>query len=389
MIWIAKLFKARLAHILRRPYIWAFVLISAMAALFPVFGAAQGSRGVPVAVVDEDGGAQARQLAAYISEDSIMDITETDRDSALSLLSRGRLEGVFVIKHGFSEKILAGDFDDTVILYTSPSSSVIKTLSELLMGKAMELWAIELSYDEIMKFRASEGLETDDAYRAALRAEIEGAIHGEQLLSLERHTPEPEAAEPESPESRLDRSLLWYCAFIFFFMLISSDWVIEARGLALGDRMRSLGIAPWQGYAASSLAVIALSLSGAAAAGAAACLRLGLPAMALLIRLPALLLYLTASMGLTLLIASLLSHTVQLMLACPLAALLNAVLGGMITELPAWAGTLKNISVVLPGRMLTDYFMYGRFTALLLGAGLWIAFGVGVNLIRRGKVKGE
>jgi hypothetical protein len=345
-----KMFIIRWKACIKKPYVWAFIVIALATSLIPAVSSQyQSKTKLPIGLVNEDTGTLSDKLEAYIAgySDDIS-IFKSRREQALRSLAMGHLEAVFIINDGFSEKVSQGDYQGIVTLFTAPASSAAQTLNEVVLNSGLSVWMEEKALLELDIFLAERGITISGADRQEVRETFDILLKGNNSITVERHIPAP--PETAGGNDTFLSASAWYAAFSSLFVIVSAGWVIDTRRRALGERMRSAGIRPISAYAGSALAIIALTMIGWILAQLIVSILLHTGANASLRLLPPVLLYMGGLVGLTITISSLTSKTVQLMLIAPVFAVTQGVLCGMLLKLPGWAGTLTYLADALPGR---------------------------------------
>lgn len=379
---IYKMFLLRWKACIRKPYVWAFILMAVLTATIPAVSSQFDSKTkLPIGLVNEDGGELSKKLDQFMGDyGSNVAVYRYNRDKALRLLAMGRLEAVYIINQGFSEKLERGEYEGVITLYTTPASSAAQSLSETILNSTLSVWMEEKALIELNNFLKDQGVPFTDSENREARERFDGLLLGYNTVKVISHIPAP----PETGDANAVflSSNAWYAAFSSLFVILSAGWVIDTRRRVLGERIQAAGIHPLSVYAGSALAIIALSMAGWVFADIIISVILKVrPDFALRLILPALL-YMSGIMGITITVSSLLSKTVQLMLIAPVFTITQGVLCGMLLKLPDWAGTLSFIAGALPGRwfnLSADTVINGASPIFLLGAAVcalaWLSIG--------------
>jgi hypothetical protein len=366
----------------RKPYVWVFVVIAVLTALIPAFSSRFASQTkLPIGLVNEDRGPASLDLENYMGQYDRLMVFELDRETALRYLAMGRLEAVYILEDGFSDRLQAGEYEGIVTMYTAPASSAAVLLSETVINGALETWMVETALLRLDEFLQSEEVPFPEDMREQLRAEFKELLSNGSSITVVSHIPAP--AETGGPFSVLLASLGWFADFVALFVITGAGWVIESRSRALGERLRAAGIRPLSTIEGSSLSVVAMAMLGWLVTVVSVSLMLGYPLLAGLPTFLPMLLYLLGIMGITLLLACLLESTVQLMLIAPVFTVAQGVVCGMLVTLPDWAGFLNYVAWALPGRpfmLAAAAVLHGGNPLFLLAqtgnAALWLALGV-------------
>lgn len=392
------LFLAHLSLIIRRPWQLFFILAAAALAL------AAGLQGMEtrsdrflVAVVNEDKGDYGQKMISAIKDLPAIDLITLTRGEAFTLLRNDRIEGVFVIRPDYTERLRAGEFARLVEWYTAPSSRAAATVSEPLITETMRLWMEELAVIHTRRFLAEAGLgysAEQEAYQRSLIRATWLIPADVEVRALQRDgTGRP--AENDSPlpgtAGLLDDCIRWYAVFCVFYLMISASWVLDINKRGLRVRAIQAGGRLWQILLGVSLAPLLLGLAGFWLTGAAASLIGGGSWLRLAVLAVPFMIYLWTVMSMTIFLASFVRQSFSLMFLAPMLTFVNALMSGMITSLPDWAAVLAIISRGLPGRWLMEFFsspLQASLLALFCGA-CWFLAGIAVSERRQasGQVK--
>jgi hypothetical protein len=367
MMRTVKMFIQRWKASIRKPYVWAFVLLAIVTSSIPAFSVRfKSETKLPIGIVNEDKEALSYDLEAYMDKYDRLMVFKLDRETALRYLAMGRLEAVYIVEDGFTEQVKAGVYESIITMYSAPASSSAVLLSETIINKALLVWMVETALLKTSEFLASENIPFTPEMRQQMYLQFNNKLLDGSTITIRQHIPEP--ARTSGRYEALLSSTGWYSAFVALFVITGAGWVIEAKKRALGERMRAAGIHPISALTGSSLSVIAFAMAGWVIADVISSYIAGYPlGIGLAMFLPVLL-YMTGIMGLTLTLSSLLQRTVQLLLVAPVLTITQGILCGMLVELPGWAGFLYYVSYIFPGRWL----MLGADAALNGGNLLFI-----------------
>ena len=384
LIRLLKMFLLRWKSCVRKPYVWAFIVIAVMTAIIPAVSSQfQSKTTLPVGLVNEDAGRLSVTLEEYLAGyNSEITVYKYPREKALRFLAMGRLEAVFVINGGFSDKVSRGEYKDIVSLFTAPASTAALTLNEAVLNSALSVWMEEKALLSLETFLRDRNIALTDSSKAEVRQKFDELLHGNNSITVISHIPAPPETSGGS-ETFLAASA-WYAAFSAIFVIVSAGWVIDTRRKSLGERMRAVGIQPFSAYAGSALSIIALSMIGWIVAEIIVSILIREPAVMSLRLLLPMLLYMAGLMGLTVTFSSLTSKTVQLILLAPVFTVMQGVLCGMLLKLPDWAGMLTYVANALPGRwfmLAGDAVLSGGSLVFVLDLALCSAVWIGIGAL--------
>lgn len=346
-----KMFVQRWKASIRKPYIWAFVILAILTSTIPAFSVQFHSEtALPIGIVNEDNKQLSYDLEAYMETYDKLMVFKLDRETALRYLAMGRLEGVYIVEDGFTERLSKGEYEGLITMYSAPASSSAVLLGETVINKTLMVWMVETALLKTQEFLESEGIPFTEETREQFYHQFNDLLLNGSTITIREHIPEP--ARTSGRYETLLASTGWYASFVALFVITGAGWVIESKKRALGERMRAAGIHPVSALTGSSMAVIAIAMAGWIIAHIASSLIAGYAfGIGFVMFLPVLI-YMIGIMGLTLVLSSLMERTVQLMLVAPVFTITQGILCGMLVELPNWAGFLYYVSYIFPGRWL-------------------------------------
>lgn len=376
--------KARFVHSIREPYSLLFVFFAIIVAMQAAF-LAQGkvNNQLKVAIVLEDDGNMGEKMIQELSENSAFLMELMSREDALRQLNRDQIEIVAIIRSDFSNSLKRGEFQNTIELYTSPSSQAPATVSEPLVNAVMMLWMEEYSILQTKEYLKERDILYGEREEEIQRKEIYELWDMGSMINVENINLDEEEII-ETKNTPFSTCVKWYGALCLFYLIVDASWVFDINKKSLRMRMKQAGVKQWQMISYNSFVPIFICLIGYLFIGLLCNVFFGSSIHDVLIFFGPMLIYLMSVMGITLLIASFFENILSLMFLAPVLTFINGILCGLFLELPEWAYVLKRGSEILPGRLLNDSFQFPEhyyFRAVLCGI-IWIIVGMGASRLR-------
>ena len=346
-------FKYRLKSSIRSARGIVSLVLALVIAAIPFIGLSSPDAPIPIGWIDEDNSQFSQMLRERVDSIELLYIDEEpDEQKLVSKLQTGQLEGVMKIPEGFEEMLLDGEYEDTLIMMTSPYSTAFEIVSESVSRKVMELWVASYTAD------AAGDIAGQDAYDTVMQNTL--ANDFEPILVLNQmsgSTDVPvDAAAPV--EEAAYKSLYLLCAFACFYMLTglvnTNEKDFNQRLLSRAVTIEKYRLALVSADALLLLPCVLPALIGFAAAGKPGLI---LPFAVLFA------LYLFAYGGIASLVSKISSRT-TLMLTITLVAIVNLFLGSMLLELPA-LGIISKLSYMLPSRWMSSADTLGVWWCML------------------------
>ena len=205
----------------------ALALAAAVYPLFIINEQEKQQQPVPIGWVDQDNSFYSEKLLESMTMLDLLEVKPGGMDQLIGELRTGKLEAVFVVNEGFEEKIMSGEYEDTLTMYKSPYSSVAAIISEGVGAEVMHLWLAQ--YSAIVASEYDSALETKvfDEVMAYMVKPIMNIERVGDKSSLEAADPLPVAAK---------KSVFLAAAICCLFMLLGS---VNAASSEFAQRLRS------------------------------------------------------------------------------------------------------------------------------------------------------
>lgn len=306
---------------------------------------------IPVAFVDEDKTASSAQLLERIGAKEGFRVLTADRAAAMAMLEGNKAEQVFIIKAGFEERVKSGDKKELIDIVTSPSSYSASFTSEVVAGEVMRLITGNMAADWVTDEYKKLGKAIDSGFRDEITAYNDSLWEPEPLMTIiykEQQGKSINTVKSVSLPAATATSTGVIVAFMMFYILFSSGWLVEERTNGTVKRLAAGPRALLASYAGSVLALFI--------AGAIQILLFSLiDKLAFNVELfpggfsyPVFLAYLLAVISISLFLSSILKTQAQLQAAAPVLALLTGFAGGCFWNFVEMPERIKLLSMFTP-----------------------------------------
>lgn len=380
---------AQLKLALAQPFALAFVLLALIFSLaLGLIAQNKTDRQLTVAFVLEDSGQLANRLVALTAGQETLDVVVMNRQAAFRALNQDKLEAVFVVTERFSEQIAQGAYRRLVERYTSPSARYTAMVSEPVIASAMLLWAESRLLQQTERALNELDLAYSDAIRDDHLRRMSAVWVNDTTIRISEIVQDvalPPDSQTEPERGPLAQVLGWYAVLCVFYLMACPAWILDLKRPSLAERVAQANVRVWQILLLASLAPVTICLAGGLLAGVGS-LYLNAGLFRMIAALPALLVFLMATVGQMLVLARWMSQTLLFLFAAPLVTFVQAVLSGLLLPLPPWAGLLKQLALLLPGSHLAALLTAspGMLSAaawfgLLLSMLGWLGLGILLN----------
>lgn len=217
---------------------------------------------IPIALVDEDKSGYAFVLLQRMSQKDGLKVETIGREAALSMLEGSKVEQVFIIKKGFEDKIKNGENKELIDVVNSPSSYSADFTSEVAAGEVMRLIAGNMAADWVTKQYKKLGKPVNGSFNDNIEKYYHSLWQPEPLMTIDYMEFQGKAltaVEKTVMPAATASSTGIITAFIMFYILFSSGWLVEERTNGTIKRLAAGPNALYLSYAAS---VFALFISG-------------------------------------------------------------------------------------------------------------------------------
>lgn len=217
---------------------------------------------IPVAVVDEDQSGYSALLLERISIKEGLAVKPADREEAVRMLEGNNVEQVFIIKEGFEERIKSGDKKELIDVVASPSSYSSEYTSEVIAGEVIRLVTGNLAAGWVADEYGKLGIDADEDLGNEIIAYNDSLWEPEPPMTIvykEQRGGGINTVERSSLPAAAATSTGVIVAFIMFYILFSSGWLVEER---TNGTVKRLAVGPHALLLSYAGSVFALLVAG-------------------------------------------------------------------------------------------------------------------------------
>lgn len=286
---------------------------------------------IPVAVVDEDRSGYSALLLESIRVKEGLDVKPAEREDAIAMLDGSKVEQVFIIKAGFEEKIKIGDKKELIDVVSSPSSYSSEFTSEVIAGEAIRLITGNMAAGWVSGEYAKLGRTVDESLIKEIIAYNDSLWEPKPPMTItykEQQGGGVKTVERSSPPAAAATSTGVIVAFIMFYILFSSGWLVEERTNGTVKRLAAGPHALLVSYIASILTLLAAGMYQILLLSLANRLLFNVDLFPGAYSYLLFLVYLLAVISISLFLSSVLKTQAQLQAGAPVLALMTGFAGG-------------------------------------------------------------
>ncbi len=306
---------------------------------------------IPVAAVDEDGSVYSSLLLERLSKKEGLGLYAVNRKEGLSMLESSRVEHFFIVKEGFEANILLGESNSLIDLVSSPSSYSSGFAQEMIAGEVIRFVTANMAANSVVQKYKELGIVKGSSFRDEVAVFADGLWEPKPLMTIDYKELKAggvltasHAALPASSASSAGLII----AFIMFYMLFSSGWLIEER---MNGTIKRLGAANGAIAVSFSGSVLALFVAGMLQIlmfSAVQRVFFGITLFTGVLSYMVLFAYLLAVIAISLFLSSVLKTPAQLQAGAPVMALLTGFAGGCFWNFVEMPERVKQLSLFTP-----------------------------------------
>ncbi len=306
---------------------------------------------VPVAVVDEDMSISSSLLVERLSGKEGISLVTADRERAYEMLEDSEVEQVYIIKEGFERSLEQDDSDGLIEMHSSPSSYSAGFTGEVVAGEAFRIIMAKMAANDVSEKYDELGIETGDRFREEVEAYADAFWEPEPLMTIdyrELKGDAPESVDRVSMPATSASSAGLIVAFILFFMLFGSGWLVEERTNGTIRRLAAGRRAVAVSFGGSILALFAAGVLQILLFCAVLKIFFDIVLFNGILSYMVLLVYLLAVIAVSMFLSSVLKTQAQLQAGAPVIALLTGFAGGCFWNFVEMPEKIRHLSLLTP-----------------------------------------
>jgi ABC-2 type transport system permease protein len=302
-------------------------------------------------MVDEDRSISSSLLMDRLTGKEGIDLVITDREKAEKMLENSQVEQIFIIKPGFAGSIERGESDGLIEMYSSPSSYSADFTREVVAGEAIRIIMNSMAANDVISKYSELGMDMGSDFRDEVEAYADSFWEPEPLMTIDYRELRGTAAEPVdrvSMPAATASSAGLITAFIMFFMLFGSGWLVEERTNGTIKRLGAGHGAVAVSFGGSILALLAAGILQIMMFSIILKVFFDIVLFNGILSYLALLTYLLAVIAISMFLSSVLKTQAQLQAGAPVIALLTGFMGGCFWNFIEMPERIRFLSLLTP-----------------------------------------
>lgn len=306
---------------------------------------------IPVAIVDEDMSSSSRLLTGRLKGKEGISLFIADREEAEKMLENNQVEQVCIIRPGFEMSVERGESDGLIEMYISPSSYSAEFTREIVAGEAFRMIMNSMAANSVTSKYEELGIDMGSGFREEVKAYSDSFWEPEPLMTIDYRELRGTAAEPVdrvSMPAATASSAGLITAFIMFFMLFGSGWLVEERTNGTIKRLGAGHGAVAVSFGGSILALLAAGILQIMMFSIILKVFFDIVLFNGILSYLALLTYLLAVIAISMFLSSVLKTQAQLQAGAPVIALLTGFMGGCFWNFIEMPERIRFLSLLTP-----------------------------------------
>lgn len=306
---------------------------------------------IPVAAVDEDGSGYSALLLERLSKKEGMGLYVVNREKGLSMLDGSEVEQVFIIKEGFEDAVKNGESEGLIDLVSSPSSYSSGFTQEIVAGETLRLMTANMAANSVAEQYKELGIKKGSGFREEVAAYADRLWEPKPLMTIDYRELKAgvvsTVSRPALPAASASSAGL-LIAFIMFYMLFSSGWLVEER---MNGTIKRLGAGTGAIAASFKGSVLALFTAGTLQIVMFYAIQrifFGITLFSGVLSYLVLFAYLLAVIAISLFLSSVLKTQAQLQAGAPVLALFTGFAGGAFWNFVEMPERIVRLSLFTP-----------------------------------------
>ncbi len=306
---------------------------------------------VPLAIVDEDMSDSSKLLLDRLEGKEGVTLTRIDREGAMEMLENSEAEQVYIISSGFENSMLEGEGNGLIEMYSSPSSYSEGFTKEVVAAEAIRLIMTNTAANNVVRKYNDLGIELAEGFREEVTSYADAFWEPEPLMTIDYRELKVEGTQSvrrASLPAASASSAGLIIAFIMFFMLFSSGWLVEERTNGTIKRLGAANRAVAVSFQGSILALFAAGALQILMFSAVLKLFFDIVLFYGLYSYVVLVCYLFAVISISMFLSSILKTHAQLQAGAPVVALLTGFVGGCFWNFVEMPDRIRTLSLLTP-----------------------------------------
>lgn len=328
---------------------------------------------IPIALCDLDNTEYSRMLLDRVSSKEGIKTELVNEEQAVNLVKNHKVEAAFIIKEGFQKNMIAGHTEGAIELLKSPatlSGEIIGRalggeVSRLMLNSAAADWVIK-EYENMGKLSKSSSLKERESLWSEAWQHTDSLWEPEPPMQMDyseiKDGIEIKNSNPLS--GTVEASALgMLSAFLMFLIMFNSSWLVEEKENGTIKRLIAGTNALGSVFFGNMLALLLIGVIQIIFFWATCSFIFGVHIFNNIGSILIMLLYLFATISISLFFSSIFKTRMQLQTGTPLFSIITGFMGGCFWNFADISGIAKTISLFTPQGLTLELFRNFNYTS--------------------------
>ncbi|SCN25724.1 Inner membrane transport permease YhhJ [Clostridium sp. N3C] len=327
--------------------------------------------GVPIAIIDRDRSKISSEILKKISENSAISVKNIEEEDIEEYISKEKVQAVYIFEKGMEKRIMAGEYEDIVSVYTVPGSLTAMGVSDIIAGEIVPYVCKYLVIIDGQRQLPQEEYEVIEEAVNSRFKDLSNDPSYELPVIVDLKTPNSDEVKEKDKDRNIFSISMGLGLIVIFstiFMIAGCSLFIKERENRVRNRIKVSGVKPFSLLFADILSVTITGIS----ITIFQCIFMypvlkGMSIKAILTVALFMAVYIFAAAAMLALLASIFKSHISFQSFTPVMILIMGILSGCVYSLEMMPASMKKVAIFTP----TYWAHKGLSEMILFGGNLY------------------
>ncbi|NLZ47531.1 MAG: ABC transporter permease [Clostridiales bacterium] len=327
--------------------------------------------GVPIAIIDRDRSKISSEILKKISENSAISVKNIEEEDIEEYISKEKVQAVYIFEKGMEKRIMAGEYEDIVSVYTVPGSLTAMGVSDIIAGEIVPYVCKYLVIIDGQRQLPQEEYEVIEEAVNSRFKDLSNDPSYELSVIVDLKTPNSDEVKEKDKDRNIFSISMGLGLIVIFstiFMIAGCSLFIKERENRVRNRIKVSGVKPFSLLFADILSVTITGIS----ITIFQCIFMypvlkGMSIKAILTVALFMAVYIFAAAAMLTLLASIFKSHISFQSFTPVMILIMGILSGCVYSLEMMPASMKKVAIFTP----TYWAHKGLSEMILFGGNLY------------------
>lgn len=327
--------------------------------------------GVPIAIIDRDRSKISSEILKKISQNSAISVKNIEEEDIEEYISKEKVQAVYIFEKGMEKRIMAGEYEDIVSVYTVPGSLTAMGVSDIIAGEIVPYVCKYLVIIDGQRQLPQEEYEVIEEAVNSRFKDLSNDPSYELPVIVDLKTPNSDEVKEKDKDRNIFSISMGLGLIVIFstiFMIAGCSLFIKERENRVRNRIKVSGVKPFSLLFADILSVTITGIS----ITIFQCIFMypvlkGMSIKAILTVALFMAVYIFAAAAMLTLLASIFKSHISFQSFTPVMILIMGILSGCVYSLEMMPASMKKVAIFTP----TYWAHKGLSEMILFGGNLY------------------